>query len=51
MRYPAPFLGQHTDEVLREFGFSAARIAHCACKGAFAESAPEPGHAAVEANP
>ena len=51
MRYPAPLLGQHTDEVLREFGFSAARIASLRIKGAFAESAPEPGHATVEANP
>jgi crotonobetainyl-CoA:carnitine CoA-transferase CaiB-like acyl-CoA transferase len=51
VRYPAPLLGQHTDEVLREFGFSAARIASLRTKGAFAESAPEPGHMAVEANP
>ncbi len=51
VRYPAPLLGQHTDEVLREFGFSAARIASLRTKGAFAESAPEPDHTAVEANP
>jgi crotonobetainyl-CoA:carnitine CoA-transferase CaiB-like acyl-CoA transferase len=51
VRYPAPLLGQHTNEVLREFGFSDARVAALRAKGAFAESAPEPGHAAVEANP
>lgn len=51
VRYPAPLLGQHTEEVLREFGFSAARVESLRAKGAFAESAPEPGHAAVEANP
>ncbi|MCC7327158.1 MAG: CoA transferase [Burkholderiales bacterium] len=51
VRYPAPLLGQHTDEVLREFGFSAARVAELRARGAFVESAPEPGHAAVEANP
>jgi len=51
VRYPAPLLGQHTDEVLREFGFSDARVAALRAKGAFTESPPEPGHAAVEANP
>jgi crotonobetainyl-CoA:carnitine CoA-transferase CaiB-like acyl-CoA transferase len=51
VRYPAPLLGEHTEEVLREFGFSAARVESLRGKGAFAESAPEPGHAAVEANP
>lgn len=51
VRYPAPLLGQHTDEVLREFGFSPARIANLRAQGAFIEAAPEPGHAAVEANP
>lgn len=51
VRYPAPLLGQHTDEVLREFGFGPARVAALRAKGAFAESAPEPGHAAVEGNP
>jgi len=51
VRYPAPLLGQHTEEVLLEFGFSATRVAQLRAQGAFAESAPVPGHAAVETNP
>ena len=51
VRYPAPLLGQHTDEVLREFGFGPEHVAALRAKGAFAESAPEPGHVAVEVNP
>ncbi len=51
VRYPAPLLGQHNEEVLHEFGFSASRIAALRTQGAFAASASAPGHAAVEANP
>ncbi|MES2187047.1 MAG: CoA transferase [Pseudomonadota bacterium] len=35
VRYPAPLLGQHTDEVLGAFGFSAERIAALRGEGAF----------------
>ena len=51
VRYPAPLLGEHNDEVLHEFGFNAARIAALRTQGAFAESAPEPGRTTVETDP
>lgn len=35
VRHPAPLLGQHTDEVLAEFGFDAAAIARLRASGAF----------------
>ena len=33
LRHPAPALGQHTREVLREIGYSAERIAALAADG------------------
>ncbi|WP_042885845.1 CaiB/BaiF CoA transferase family protein [Cupriavidus necator] len=35
VRYPAPLLGQHTDEVLGEFGFDAATVVRLRAQGAF----------------
>lgn len=41
MRQPPPELGEHTDEILRQLGFSAAEIDRLAAEGAIA-SAPSP---------
>lgn len=35
VRYPAPLLGQHTDEVLGEFGFDPATVVRLRAQGAF----------------
>ncbi|MBF6987594.1 MULTISPECIES: CaiB/BaiF CoA transferase family protein [Cupriavidus] len=35
VRYPAPLLGQHTDEVLGEFGLDAATVTRLRAQGAF----------------
>ena len=37
LRRPAPALGQHTREVLREIGYSDARIAALAAEGVVKE--------------
>ncbi len=39
---PAPMLGQHTEEVLREYGFSPEEVAELKAKG-ITEARPQPG--------
>ncbi|WP_423197698.1 MULTISPECIES: CaiB/BaiF CoA transferase family protein [unclassified Cupriavidus] len=45
VRYPAPLLGQHTDEVLAEFGFDADTVVRLRAQGAFGA-----GHAVTPAS-
>ena len=42
VRYPAPLLGQHTDEVMSEFGVSAEALASLRGRGAFGPSLVNP---------
>lgn len=42
LRRPAPLLGQHTDEVLAELGFSDTEQADLAARGAFPGRTPSP---------
>ena len=35
VRYPAPLLGEHTDQVLGEFGFNKEAVASLRARGAF----------------
>ena len=42
LRRPAPLLGQHTDEVLAELGFSEEEQVDLAARGAFPGRTPSP---------
>jgi crotonobetainyl-CoA:carnitine CoA-transferase CaiB-like acyl-CoA transferase len=40
VRYPAPEFGEHTDEILRELGYDAERVARLAGDGIVVDATP-----------